>query len=505
MFIRWFLAIIFSLQVFTALASDLPGNPADDTPQQSLDRWKQHVQKQDAYDRNVKEVIASIGKDSQGRQSIQQIVNKHAVLPDGSKAELKTVVTQTPNKTKVAQVLTERLKNAKDYAKNLGKASIPSFVGMAAFHGLMEGIGWVMDEGGQVQWKPDSPDVPKVKFDPTHPSVQYYYMCLNNGQNTTFYGATEEEACHSLGSAIVRGKNSETVQATVSGYTYCNSQGCYTPYTFTNSITGVSGSATQSTGYTRRSNSNYKPGTPAPTVDLTVTPAQIETSVKNALESNNAALAAAIADAIKSAYSYDGSEGQKPSSNTLAKEAADDMSVALPKAFDNPVPTSNPERPSGYYKITDGDKTVEGYVTPAPIGGTTDTTTTPTIDPVTGQPTGGTSTTGGFQLPAFCDWAAVVCDFIDWVKSDEELPEDKEPQVDTSLFDRKFDFSFNASAQCPPNPIWNFTFINQEWSKELDITMICQMFRWLGFAINIASNMTALWIVYSAVVVRDKA
>lgn len=468
MFIRWFLAIIFSLQVFTALASDLPGNPANDTKIENLQRYKNHLQNQLAYQRSMEEVHASISKDSSGRDQVKQMLTRSGLLEDGSKAELKTVVTQTPNKTKVAQVLTERLKNAKDYAKNLGKASIPSFVGMAAFHGLMEGIGWVMDEGGQVTKKNPDP------VDPKNSNTWEYLYYANNYNLPVKYSV--DSFCKQFGGPWKGHPTQDQCIADGSSLT----------------ITVL-----------KYKNVNYNPSLIPERVD--VQPSEIEQSVKNALESNNAALAAAIADAIKSAYSYDGSEGQKPSSNTLAKEAADDMAVALPKAFDNPVPTSNPERPSGYYKITDGDKTVEGYVTPAPIGGTTDTTTTPTIDPVTGQPTGGTSTTGAFQLPAFCDWAAVVCDFIDWVKTDEELPEDKEPQVDTSLFDRKFDFSFNASAQCPPNPIWNFTFINQEWSKELDITMICQMFRWLGFAINIASNMTALWIVYSAVVVRDKA
>lgn len=491
MFIRWFLAIIFSLQVFTALASDLPGNPANDTKIENLQRYKNHLQNQLAYQRSMEEVHASIAKDSSGRDQVKQMLTRSGLLEDGSKAELKTVVTQTPNKTKVAQVLTERLKNAKDYAKNLGKASIPSFVGMAAFTGLMEGIGWVMDEGGKVSKLPDQNSEEELKY-----TSQYRYYI--SAYNVYVYTTTDIARVSHQRLAQTHSSYYGTSFASVN-YVDTDGTNYYVNYTYTKN----GGTGTWGAGASRSSNPNYNPNHVP--VSIEVTPEQIQQSLDDALKSNNPALAAAIAEAIKSAYSYDGSEGQKPSSNTLAKEAADDMAVALPKAFDNPVPTSNPERPSGYYKITDGDKTVEGYVTPAPISGTTDTTTTPTIDPETGQPTGGTSTTGGFQLPAFCDWAAVVCDFIDWVKSDEELPEDKEPQVDTSLFDRKFDFSFNASAQCPPNPIWNFTFINQEWSKELDITMICQMFRWLGFAINIASNMTALWIVYSAVVVRDKA
>jgi len=494
MFIRWFLAIIFSLQVFTALASDLPGNPANDTKIENLQRYKNHLQNQLAYQRSMEEVHASISKDSSGRDQVKQMLIRSGLLEDGSKVELKTVVTQIPDKAKVATTLTERLKNAKDYAKNLGKASIPSFVGMAAFQGLMEGIDWVMGEGGQVTKPPVIEKTPT--YDPTDKHTSQYEYTIKNSDGSSVVSYSMSSACSMQISYHNSWQNIYT-------YTYTKYSGLNCYATSIHKQTGDKTPEQVVATATRKNNPHYQ--TPPDNTPVPVSDSELQTALKNALESNNPALAAAIAGAITAAYTYDKSEGQNDAANRPVIDAAKDMSDALPKAFDNPVPTSDPERPSGYYKITDGDKTVEGYVTPAPISGTTDTTTTPTIDPVTGQPTGGTSTTGGFQLPAFCDWAAVVCDFIDWVKSDEELPEDKEPNVDTSIFDRKFDFSFNASAQCPPNPIWNFTFINQEWSKELDITMICQMFRWLGFAINIASNMTALWIVYSAVVVRDKA
>ena len=422
----------------TTYASDLPGNPADDTKQQSLDRFKQHLSRQDAYARRMEEVKASIGKDSQGRQTIQQIVNKHAVLPDGSKAELKTVVTQTPNKTKVAQVLTERLKNAKDYAKNLGKASIPSFVGMAAFHGLMEGIDWVMDEGGEIQKKN-----PELEVETTvQPYHQYRYVFSQTNQIVASVEALRRISNNYFTSSTRTNCSVNTSDNRV----YCN---------VVNNDNGSTGYF--SYGY-RELNPSYNPSAVNPNPShVNVSSSELQTAVKNALESNNAALAAVIADAIKSAYSYDGSEGQKPSSNTLAKEAADDMAVALPKAFDNPVPTSNPDRPSGYYKITDGDKTVEGYVTPAPISGTTDTTTTPTIDPVTGQPTGGTSTTGGFQLPAFCDWAAVVCDFIDWVKEEPEIDEPEVPFKDIQRQEIRDDLLTIGSTACPADIQVNWT------------------------------------------------
>lgn len=429
------LACLFSITIF---AADLPGNPADDTKQQSMDRWKQHLSNQDAYARRMEEVKASIGKDSQGRQTIQQIVNKAAVLPDGSKAELKTVVTQIPDKAKVASTLTERLKNAKTYAKNLGKASIPSFVGMAAFHGFMEGIDWVMDEGGNV----------------TKPPV------LDSTSSPTIY-----KASNSYGSVVPSDPDINKLAAWIENYltTSTGRKYTYTGFTPLNYSGGeyyaLTYSYNSSSGYTysvnyeisRVTNPSYNPNAPAPQ-PVEVDYQEIQIALQQALLNNNAMQAAMIAQAIKDAYSYDGSEGQKPSSNTLAKEAADDMAVALPKAFDNPVPTSNPERPSGYYKITDGDKTVEGYVTPAPVGGTTDTTTTPTIDPVTGQPTGQTITSGGFDLPPFCDWAAIVCDWIDWTKEEPDLPEEDGDIPNEILPAVWTPFELvNFDATCPPD------------------------------------------------------
>lgn len=428
------LACLFSITIF---AADLPGNPADDDVYQSAQRFKEHFQKQDAYQRRVDDLKASIGKDSQNRQTIQQIINKAAVMPDGSKAELKTVVTQIPDKAKVASTLTERLKNAKSYATNLGKASIPSFVGMAAFHSLMEGIDYVMGEGGQVTKKDEN------AVDPTSLSCSQhscnYAPSLFRVANYEYLGnfSSVESAVRAACSAKYF-TSCTTIRNDGDGYSM------YVPEFGTYARVG---------GVAVHSNPDYVLGTETPeTVPIIVSDDELQTALKNALESNNPALAAAIADAIKSAYSFDGSEGQKTSSNTLAKEAADDMAVALPKAFDNPVPTSNPERPSGYYKITDGDKTVEGYVTPAPISGTSEYTTTPVLDPVTGQPTGATTTTGGSNWPPLCDYAAKFCDWMDWTQEEPDLPEEDGDIPNEILPAVWTPFELvNFDATCPPD------------------------------------------------------
>ena len=94
-----------------------------------------------------------------GEHKVRTMIRDSGYDPDtGKKIRIEANVTQTANKAKVASTLADRLSKAKDYAKHTGKASIPTFVGMAAFHGLMEGIGWVIDEGGEVKRLPTQED-----------------------------------------------------------------------------------------------------------------------------------------------------------------------------------------------------------------------------------------------------------------------------------------------------------------------------------------------------------
>ena len=96
---------------------------------------------------------------------VRNMVRDSGIDPDtGKKIRIEANVTQTANKAKVASTLVERLKKAKDFAKHAGKASIPAFVGGAAFQALMDGVGWVMDEGGEVRRiaEPNSSNSPGI-------------------------------------------------------------------------------------------------------------------------------------------------------------------------------------------------------------------------------------------------------------------------------------------------------------------------------------------------------
>lgn len=440
-----------------ALASDLPPNPRDDTPAQALERWNNHLKKQESYNlrsqRAASEMIASAGKGNDGRLNVQQTLIRSGVLEDGSKINIEAKVTKPVDTVKVAKTLTERLKNAKDYSKNLGKASIPSFVGMAAFHGLMEGIGWVMDEGGQVK-KPNT-DTPW-----NDPSVSTFYETN---------GWTYSRSSSGSGSCALVTAEFKKSTPTHPGYTY-------------EQITSTSGRCKHNTSTNNAAhlsvrivpNPLYNANSPPPE-NLVVSDSELETVVKNALESNNAALATAISVAIKSAYQQDNSEGQPNTINPLVKDAQDDMSEALPRAFENPTPSSPASRPSGSATITDGDKTIVVDVKPAPISGDSDSVTTPVIDPVTGQPTGESSTSGSFQFPAFCDWASIVCSWIDWTQEEPELKDEPLEIEDQTVIDYQFQQHVSFTGTCPFTPsTQNFDMgILGVMSFETDVTFIC--------------------------------
>lgn len=478
MVVRWFLGFALALQVFASVSAAI--NKNDPNLSNVISNWNKQFE-------GTKKNISLADKLASGKmdtminqidgssQVSNRIKDSIADSETGRKVNVTANVTQTANKAKVASTLVERLNKAKDFAKHAGKASIPAFVGGAAFQALMDGVGWVMDEGGKVTKKP------------VYDNYIYDHAVVSGWK-----GSTASAACSLYASKLNDG------QVVNVGPIFQSDGG----YIFKCEVTYLKGEISHTqTG----SIVNYRENTDTPPAPEEVSQEELIEALKKALDSNNPALAAAIADAIKSAYTPDNSPGQSlvdiPSNGT-AMDATDSAVDAVRKAGKSTgeQPTSGGK--PGYYKITDGDKTIEGYVYP------TDGTATGNTDSTTvTNPDGSTTTTGSTSLswPNFCDWAGVVCEFIDWVKEDEPLEEEKPEEIDDSIFSRKFDIDFEMSASCPPNPIWNFEFVGTQWSKEINITMVCDFFKYLGYALLFASNMTALWIVYSAVVVRDQA
>lgn len=463
------LACFFSI---TTYASDLPANPRNDTPAQSLKRLQNNFKSQANYDAGIKRNLAELDakiymNEGTKRASVEQMLTRSGVLESGAKAEVVAKVTQPADTAKAAKTLADRLGKAKDYAKHAGKASIPAFLGGAAVQALVDGVGWVIDEGGKVTKNPDPEDiVPQLQayvFNPhTNPAQNPQYNCYTLADCRTAYLKWSGISASKFSRCEFRNGSQTTI--------YCVHTDNYY------------------WAFQRKANplydSTYQPTRPS------VSDSELEAALKSALESNNPALAAAIAEAIKAAYSYDGSEGQDNSTNTIAIGTANDMNEAVDRAFDNPTPNATSDKPSGYYKITDGEKTVEGYVTTPDTKGKTETETktTTTTDPVTGNQTTTGIGTSSLELPAFCTWAAIVCDWIGWTKEQPDEPEELKP-VFEEIEVPYTPFSIaNFNAQCPPDENLSLNLMGQEMSFVFPMKPFCDFFSGIKpFVIALAS------------------
>lgn len=378
-----------------------------------------------------------------GEHKVRTMIRDSGYDPDtGKKIRIEANVTQTANKAKVASTLVDRLGKAKDYAKHVGKASIPSFVGTAAFHGLMEGIGWVMDEGGKVTKLPTPEEQQQYDEQNAKYTSPYTYQESILGQRIIAY---------SLASFCSQYVGAGTVVAL-----YPESNSCTWRAQNNPNLQGAVAQVYKNPDY----DPSYIPSEPPAPV---ASDADIENAIKNALESNNPALAAAIAQAIKDAYTPEGKIATigDEQANGLAVNAADTARDAVNKAANNTGSEPSSKGKPGYYNITDGDKTIEGNVyETTPTGTITPQPDTGTgTEPGTGTGTGTGTTTGGatFELPAFCEWAGIVCDFIEWYKTE---PEDDAPELPEHELEKKEidkDLLNVSGSSCPQDLTVNWT------------------------------------------------
>lgn len=424
------------------------------------EKRQQVVKKWDAQFEGVKKQIALTNNYANGsmRTVVDQINGEDRVRtqirdsgydPDtGKKIRIEANVTQTANKAKVASTLADRLKKAGDYAKKAGKASIPGFVGGAAVQALIDGVGWVMDEGGKVTKKPEESVV----------GPYHQYRWGGYVGSTLYYKPSGESFVSSwteyYKTADPNVVNIVSVSCSISGIV-CSQYNAVRENGTTITLRSI-----------REPNPSYNPSSPPPE-NVEVTQEQLTEALKNALESNNPALAAAIAQAIKDAYTPEGTIATigDEQANGLAVNAADTARDAVNKAANNTGSEPSSEGKPGYYKITDGDKTIEGNVyetdptgtiTPQPDTGTGTGTGT---EPGTGTGTGTGTSTGGatFKLPAFCEWAGIVCDFIEWYKTqpEDDSPELPEHELEKKEIDKEL---LNVSgSSCPQDLTVNWT------------------------------------------------
>ncbi len=113
--------------------------------------------------------------------------------------------------------------------------------------------------------------------------------------------------------------------------------------------------------------------------------------------------------------------------------------------------------------------------------------------------------TSGFQLPSFCSWAKYVCDFVDWYKEAPEKDNEQPDQDidDKGIFSRKFDTVFTLSKDCPPDIPFNLDAYYFQGSYTISLRWLCIIFTALGYPLMFISHCTGIWILYEAVIRKE--
>ena len=382
-----------------------------------LERWNSEVGR----------TVRQTHSDKLAQTTYSEISSKNVTVSQDMKTvypQIETNAQVAGSRTRVvaeATLVVDKDKVWKDWARKIGKfGKGANAVGGALVVGglIVDAAGWVIDEGGKVTVKPN-PDF----FDPNDPSNQYIYSL---GTRTDADAATPNGVCQKL-----RNMNYFMGGETTS-VTYLQAENvCQRTYSY-----GGQSGYTSKTPETirRRSNPTYDSTAPKP-ANTEVTEAEKEKFLKDLL--NDPKYADLAADMIGNTYSMgpDNPEPDPDVVNDLKNKQKDVLKSDNPKG-DGKTRT-DPKIDTG----TQG----QADTTPKP-----DTGTGTNPDTGTGTtPSSNTGSTTNFELPAFCNYAAKLCDWLDWTQEDKELEEaeKEEPEeFDIGTIDKN---RFRASGQCP--------------------------------------------------------
>lgn len=101
-----------------------------------------------------------------------------------------------------------------------------------------------------------------------------------------------------------------------------------------------------------------------------------------------------------------------------------------------------------------------------------------------------------FELPAFCTWAAIVCETAEWLKREPETPEITAIETDSPIDDFDSDKSYiTFTGSCPPKYTASLSIMGATAPFEFDYTPICTVMSYLKPFIVGAGYMAAAYII----------
>lgn len=341
-----------------------------------------------------------------------------------------TAVKTTAVLTKKASSGSVAAQIAKRYGKAIGVSAAGAFLGSAALQLLIEGIGWVMGEGGKVTKTTgpiDCSNLQNCKF------TQYVY------EGYLYTSSSPQAVC-----SMFDARFGPVIYETGDVYNYGKYGRCNAPNY---------GNYWQ---LDRKYNPYYDPTISEPTPSSPVTSSELENAIKSYIDSNpNSQIAN---DLNAAAYSHDAANDD---ASSLASENANAMQSSLNNAASSATGTAS---------NTSTDKAGN----PQNVTSTVKSGAEATGEATTTNPDGSQSGSSmSMQFPAFCDWASVVCDFIDWVKDDTQLPEEEPPEVKEIELPKLNTNTFRGTPGCP-QPIVVPVTIGTQGTTEISYEPICQ-------------------------------
>ncbi|MBJ9904989.1 virulence factor TspB C-terminal domain-related protein [Acinetobacter bereziniae] len=351
---------------------------------------------------------------------------RQQAMRNGTAVTLEAVVQETINRQAVGKVILKRL--------------LAGGLLIGATQSLLDGIGWVMEDGVYVKYKYPDQDKP----DPSKPRI-YEYICLDKKYHNTL---AQLETC-ALADMQKRfpeyfDRAKATMNSPLEGEVkiFYKKSDSYTTYYF---------------NYVE--NPFYNPSAPEQKPERVV--------LTDALAGDLAV--GDYTDPVDSTKNKKDKVWTDVENSYKPDVTGNDLNDKINNKFDNAPETNS--KPTNKPKV-DGD----GQKYPAPDEkpggqGETDNKT----DPETGNQT------GNFTLPDWCLWAADQCqwhkedkqhqteeksfwekvtDFFDWFKKEDDLPEkDDDDQQEDQIALQKVDI--NWGAQCPQSEKFNFELAGQ--------------------------------------------
>lgn len=438
------------------------------------------------------------------------------VTVDGSNATINTKVSIPANDDSFKR-------KTASHAKNLLKGGAYAAGAAAAMKLILDGVGWVIDEGGKVTKKPDE------NLAGAH--HEYYY---HNGNDGKKYASVSAAGSAYL-EVLKKGDPNYWKDKTITGYTLKSID-----------LYEMQLSSGHKYSMHRAKNPSYNPSAPKPG-NVVVPDGEIEDAFYNWFKNNTHSLTDPVTTYIYSPKDSQGNAlpksppGSDPSfgPNEITDEMMDNYMEHRDANMQNPYTTSIADSTqTDTTQNPDGTKT---STTTNPDGSTTTTRTETKTDPDTGEitttvtetttlPDGSTSTKTETstqtkpnpektEMQPFCEYAASLCawlnkdiehkaeekslwekitDWFDWTKEEPDHKDD-DTEVDVSemeIPDVKTNL-FNASGQCPPD--FSFPFPLPDGSTYTITYSYLDACEWFGKLYYI--TVTCGWIAAYMIVV----